>query len=161
MNAGRGKIQHKTIGDYVVWVETLSNNTIKRYSKEQCEFRHRDSIFKNNGDIVLSACFNFPAQSSVISEELKAERIQFCKKKQDNSAANFGSVFRESSEVLMNITRQLQIGTAKVHFSRKTNNWLLKEKGGTYKEALSAIEKVEKLHRFFKKDIQREVIVWD
>ena len=160
MNAGRGKQYHKCISDYIVSVQVLQNGELSELAKEECEFTHRSSKFKNTSSIVVSAIFEFPAMSVEESSKAKKERIALCREKQDNSAPNFGSVFMECDRHIMAVAKKLKIGNKKAHFSGKTENWIVKEKGGTFSDVESAIKKVEILHKLSGKKCQREVIVW-
>ena len=59
----------------------------------------------------------------------------------------------------MNYARKRRIG-GKVHFSGKTPNWLLNE-GGSYNDAISAIRRVERIHKLLFRKCKREVVVWE
>ena len=56
MNAGAFG---KTISDYIVEVETLSDGKIKRYYKDECKFSYRTSRFKGKKETIVSATFSF------------------------------------------------------------------------------------------------------
>ena len=86
-------------------------------------------------------------------------KMEHFRVKQDASFPNFGSVFRQSNYTIMKIVKRLAIGN-RVHFSRKTANWIINE-GGNYSDAIKAVKKVELLHRLLRKRIVREVIVWE
>ncbi len=159
MNAGRGKKYNQTISDYIISVDILRDGAPMTLNKEACGFAHRESVFKNSGDIVTGCTFRFPQMSNEESERRKKERIELCKKVQDASKPNFGSVFCESNPRIMEYSRKRKIG-GKVHFSGKTANWIINE-GGSFEDALSAIRRVEFLHRLFFRKCRREVIVWE
>ena len=159
MNAGRGKKYNQTISDYILSVDVLREGKLITIQKDECGFSHRDSVFKNSADLVLGCVFKFPLMDTAESDKRKKERIELCKEVQDASRPNFGTVFRESDPKIMNIVKQKQIGT-NVHFSGKTQNWILNE-GGNFDDAISAIKKVEFLHKLAFKKCSREVIVWD
>ena len=159
MNAGRGKQHHQSISDHVVSVDVVRNGQVITLSKKKCEFSYRNSVLKNNSDIILSCILQFPEMSAEESTARKEERIELCRKKQDTSKPNFGSVFCESNARIMNYAKKHKLG-AKVHFSGKTPNWIVNE-GGTFEDALTAIKKVELLHKLFFKKCKREVIVWE
>jgi len=53
-NAGWSK-NEKNIGDLVKNVIVLRNNLQIKISQKQCKFNYRDSIFKHNNDVILSA----------------------------------------------------------------------------------------------------------
>jgi UDP-N-acetylenolpyruvoylglucosamine reductase len=129
--------------------------------KKDCEFSYRNSIFKNSNLIVVSAIFNFPKMSKEESNKAKEDRIELCKKVQDNSAPNFGTTFMEYNLKIMKLAKIMGIGNSAVHFSKKTSNWLLNCNNGNYKDATSAIKKIEKWHKIFGKKCKLEVIVWE
>lgn len=161
MNAGRGRKYNKSISDYILSVDVLYHGEIVTLYKEQCNFGHRSSIFQEGGYVILSAHMRFPAQDKELSRQLKNRRIQFCKEFQDNTLPNFGSVFSQSSGLIMKIIQRIGFGNKHVHFSKKTENWILKEKNATFTDVINVIQKVEKIHNLFRKKIKREVIIWN
>lgn len=162
MNAGRGRQYNQAISDYVTRVTVLKEGKIAEISKAECNFAYRNSKFKNNEDyIIIAADFLFPKQSKEESCKLRKERIEFCKKNQDNSAPNFGTVFMDADRRIMKLTKRLRVGKGAVKFSGKTANWILNMGDGSYKEAISAIKKVERLHYLFGKKCKTEVIKWE
>lgn len=160
MNAGRGRQYNTSISDFIISVDVLTNGIIKTFTKEECMFGYRNSIFKNSKVIITSVVFQFPKMSLEESGKLKKERIELCRNVQDNSAPNFGSVFYECNSAIMKWVKFLGISNNKVSFSKKTGNWLL-NKGGTYNDVMACIRKVELLHSILKKECKREVIVID
>lgn len=159
MNAGRGKQYNQTISDYIVSVDIIRNEELITLSKEECNFSHRNSVFKNSKDIVVGCVLKFPEMSIEEASARKKERIELCKQKQDASKPNFGSVFCEQDARIIKYAKKHKIG-GKVHFSEKTSNWIIND-GGTFKDALAAIKKVELLHKLYFKKCKREVIVWE
>lgn len=174
MNAGRGKAFNCTIADHIVSVEVLcledtkfgGRGEVAELSKDECCFDYRNSIFHSNSFLILSAKFKFPEMSAEESAKRRKERLDLCREKQDNSKPNFGSVFCEANPKLMKLVRKLQLGDKDgVHFSGKTNNWLLNSKGkksekGSFDKALKLIEKVKMFHKLFRKPCKPEVIIW-
>lgn len=158
MNAGRGKQYHQTISDYVVSVDVLRGGQIVTIPVDACGFGHRQSVFQGSGDLIVSCLFKFPPMSEKESEAGKKERLDLCRRVQDTSAPNFGTVFCESNPRIMEWARKRRIGK-KVHFSGKTKNWIINE-GGTFRDAVSAIRKVERIHRLLFKKCRREVVLW-
>lgn len=55
MNAGA--FGH-TISDYITEVETISNGKIRKYYKGECGFKYRNSKFRTNNEVVVSATFD-------------------------------------------------------------------------------------------------------
>lgn len=159
MNAGRGKNYHRTISDYIVSVDVLRGGKTVTLTRSECAFSHRSSCFKNSTDIVLGCLFDFPGMTQEETASLKKERLELCKKKQDTSRPNFGSVFCEKNDRIMRYVQKHETG-GKVHFSKKTPNWIIND-GGSFKEAVGAIKKVELMHRLLFRKCVREVVVWE
>lgn len=160
MNAGRGRQFNQTIADYLISADVVRNGEVVTVPKEECGFSHRDSVFKQNGDLIISALFQFPEVSVEDSQAAKQQRLEYCKEKQDASKPNFGSVFSEQDPKVMAFVKKFARGRGKVHFSAKTSNWIVNE-GGTYEEAVKAIKKAESLHKTAGKKCRREVIIWE
>lgn len=161
MNAGTGKKRNKSISDYIISVEVIKDGKIVTLEREECEFSYRDSFFKRHADaIVASVLFRFPPISLEESSRAKEEKMKYYKEKQDPSYPNFGSVFREANYYILLVVKKLKIG-GKVHFSGKTVNWMLNDKHGTYRDAVTAIRKVEILHKLMGQKSVREVITWE
>lgn len=160
MNAGRGKSYNKSISDYIVEIEVYYKEEVKRLKKHECSFSYRDSIFKGGDYVILSVVFKFPRMSKEESSRLKQERLALCRKQQDNSAQNFGSVFCECNDRIMGLVSKIKLQSGNVFFSSKTRNWLL-NKGGTYSDVINVMKKVEKIHKIFGKKINREIVIWN
>ena len=161
MNAGRGKNYNKCISDFIVSVKVLYNNHIFWMNKDECLFRYRSSIFKQSGYLVLEAKMKFDVVSLEESNRLRKERLDLCKRVQDNSRPNFGSVFSTSNSLVMSLMQNPFFGKkGGIMFSTKTKNWLLNS-DGTFDDAIFLLNKVEKIHRYIKKPCEREVIVWE
>lgn len=161
MNAGRGRVYQQSISDYINSVEVLKDGSIITINKNECLFDYRTSIFKNEKMIVLSCVFCFPEMDKSETEKLKKERITLCREKQDNSAPNFGTVFSKCDSRIMKFVKKVKMGGKHTHFSGKTENWIINQKGGSYSEAVSAIKKAESIHKILGKKCEREVIVWE
>lgn len=149
-----------SISDYLVSVDVYTEGGIKRFYREECAFSYRDSLFKQGDKIILSAVFCFPKTIRESSQYRIWKRKNDCKKKQDHSNPNFGSVFKVSSPRIMRTVKRFGVNSGDCYFSRKTTNWLLSNEG-TYGQAIEAIERVEKIHHLFGQSCEREVVVWD
>lgn len=162
MNAGRGKKHNKSISDYIEKVEYIENGTLKEFSKEDCCFSYRKSIFQSDPQkIITGVYFNFGPMKISESKKRIKERIKMCKEKQDMSNANFGTVFSESNKYIIKLMKFIKIGNKKgITFSKKTSNWMLNNGNGTYKEAEFLINFVKKLHKIFNKKCELEVRIW-
>lgn len=159
MNAGRGKAYNKTISDYIKKVKVLHAGQIITYTKEECQFSHRTSIFKGTNDIIMEVTFCFEKEEKNELEKRRMERISLHKEKQDMSFPNFGTVFQEADGRILRLICKWPIHSGKVHYSSKTANWLLNE-GGTFQDAMRKIDKVKKIHHILGKQIKEEVVIW-
>lgn len=162
MNAGGGIEQGCAISDYIVSVKYLDNGQVKVLSREECDFKHRNSIFRKNTDwIILEVTFQFKRCHRDELKNKRIERIEYCKKYQDASKPNFGSVFSESNPYVMEFIRRISKKTNKsVHYSSKSANWLINEGDGSFDEAMRCITYVKKIHKLFKLKCKEEVIIW-
>lgn len=160
MNAGRGRSYHQCISDYIQEVKVLRNQEVIWIKKDECGFRYRDSVFKNSNDLVLEIKMKFDSIPVEEAEKARKERIALCKRVQDNSKPNFGSVFSESNNSIMNLMRKLVFGKkGGVMYSPKTKNWLLND-NGSFDEALGLIKRAELFHKIAHKPCKREIVVW-
>lgn len=148
------------ISDYLISVEVYNGERNETLDKDECGFGYRTSRFQTDTIIILSATFAFPPQSSQESARRVNARRERCKRLQDPSAPNFGSVFRASSRKLMNYVKKLGWSENGCSFSKKTSNWMLNA-GGTYSDAITLIARVERLHKLFGKPCDPEVRIWD
>jgi len=162
MNAGRGKKHNKCISDFILEVDYLENGEIKTLSREDCCFSYRSSVFQRmNHVIIIGATFQFAKISQEESMTAINERIELCKRVQDMSYPNFGTVFCESNKYIIRIAKILNWGYKDgVAYSSKTANWLLNREKGTFVQAVSLIKRMEKVHRIFRQNCRSEVIIW-
>lgn len=144
MNAGRGEIANRNISDHVVNVEVLHEGRIKTFSRRQCRFGYRKSIFQTMSQpIVLSAELRLNRMDVAEAKQLLIDRIQFCKEKQDNTAPNAGSVFRYGFELGQELKDTSEGGAS---FSSKTTNWILNRGGSSASDVKRLIEMAKRAH---------------
>ncbi|ODM28013.1 hypothetical protein A7W90_00695 [Clostridium sp. Bc-iso-3] len=161
MNAGRGYRHNKSISDYIVSVDVIENRQIKTIQRDFLDFKYRYSSFQDDNKIIVGAKFKFPQCSIEETSRLRDERIKYCKKEQDNSAANFGSVFCVANPKIMKLVSKLGLGHKDgVHFSKKTPNWILNEGNGNFRDVIRLIEIVQKIHKFTHQECRLEVNIW-
>ncbi|MBQ9983312.1 MAG: FAD-binding protein [Lachnospiraceae bacterium] len=162
MNAGRGRKHNQTISDYIVEVEVWQDGQVRKMSKQECQFSHRNSIFKHQNMVILSVVFQFlPEEKELLVEKRKA-RIEYSKNLQDNSRYNFGSVFCSCNNIAMRMIKRFQFcKKGEISFSKKTSNWLLNKGNGTFREAMTVMNKAERLNRLLGTKAEKEVIIWE
>lgn len=165
MNAGRGKKDAKApaISDYVVSVDILDNGIRRSLTREECSFSYRESVFQRMEKcVILGGLFQFPEMTSTESAALIRERIALCRNTQDMTAPNFGSVFCTFNPRILRMVRKVGFGSKKgCHFSTKTANWMLHEKGGSFRQAVSCINTIKTLHKLAGKKCETEVRIWE
>ncbi len=161
MNAGRGRGANQQISDYLLSVDVLEAGEVKTYQKEDCGFSYRTSVFHEKECIILSAVFLFPELLAEEGKRLQKERLELCKKFQDNSYPNAGTTFSLSDPRIMDMIKKTSSKKKKgVHFSRKCTNWLQNRGGGTFRQAIKELKKVQRLHKLFGKEFQLEYKIW-
>jgi len=162
MNAGRGRKHNQTISDYVVEVEIWQDGEVRKLSKGECQFSHRNSIFKHQNMVILGVVFQFLPEQKEILEEKRKARIEYSKNLQDNSKYNFGSVFCNCNNVAMRMIKRFQLcKKGEIAFSKKTSNWLLNQGDGSFQDAIKVLNKAERLNRLFGTNAEKEVIIWE
>lgn len=85
----------RTISDIVEKVKVLNpaNLAIETYSKEDCQFAYRDSIFKKNKKIILEAALNLRRIKNRKELQEKIKRIKEIRKKHPSRRCA-GSIFK-------------------------------------------------------------------
>lgn len=160
MNAGRGESYKKSIADYILSVKAYHEGKIVWINKQDCGFGYRHSIFKDSNYIILSSEFCFEKIDSDKAKKLCVERINLCKKIQDNSLPNFGTVFCVSDPRIMKLMMtSLFRKQGQVRFSKKTPNWMLNDRG-RFQDAIRLLHRVQNIHKIFKKECRTEVVIW-
>lgn len=165
MNAGTGKDQGLSISDHIVSVTVLELKSMKviTLSKEQCNFTHRNSLFKNNGDYIILSCdFIFHEQPLEESKRLCDAKREYTKKYHDTALPNFGSVFSVFNPYLLAVVSKLQLGDKNgIHFSGKTMNWIVNSNMcNSSKKAFQIIGTVKKMHKLCFQKCKVEVVMW-
>ena len=160
MNAGRGSSDGRCISDYIESVTALHGGEVKTLDRAECGFSYRNSVFKNGEYLILSVKFRFKSGTAEEFEAGIKERLDHCKQHQDASKPNFGTVFCKADNRVMRFVAKLDKNARGVHFSQKTRNWLINE-NGTFKQAISRIKRVKRLHRLIFKKCKTEVIIWN
>lgn len=163
MNAGRGKKYNMSISDYLLEVDVLRQGKFYTIDKKNCGFSYRTSIFQNMPDcIIVGARFRFPKISEEESAVKIQERINLCKKNQDMSAPNFGTVFCESNKYIMTLVKKFHPGYENgCSYSSKTANWMLRGEKGTYEQAIRLLNKVKRWHSLLGQECRTEIRIWN
>lgn len=147
MNAGRGRVYHQQISDWLQSVEYLDLNDmhVKTLDVDKSKWTYRHSPFHEMKAVILSATFKM--QKSSI-EEVAAriqERKDTVKANQEANKPSCGSVFNKENKYLMRLLRGKRIGGA--HFSKKTNNWICNDLNGTASDVIALMEWAQNWHK--------------
>lgn len=147
MNAGRGKIHHQQISD---WLESityldLTDMQVKRMAVDKTQWSYRCSPFHQMKIVILSATFRMkPSSVDEVAAEIK-KRIDTVKVSQEGNKPSCGSVFNKNNKYIMRLLRGKRIGGA--CFSKKTNNWICNDKNGSADDVIALIEFAKKWHK--------------
>lgn len=161
MNAGIGG-KEKTllnISEFIYRVKVLNVNTriIEWFSREQCQFEHRKSIFHNNEYIILGAEIVLKNQDKKSSEARIQKRIEYCKKNQEWEQGCFGTCFSIASYRVLKLAKMIMRKSGQIHFGKNNCNWLVNHGNGTYKDAIKLINLCFFLHKITFRKIELEV----
>lgn len=129
-NAGRGEAFNLSIGQHVESVRVFDGNIVRRITRDECCFAHRQSIFQQRPNwVILGGTFRFDRQSPDITKRLLRERMDHVAKVQDRSHPNAGSVFKCGYKVDL---RGVRVRGAL--FSSMTPNWIINDRGATSRD---------------------------
>jgi len=161
-NAGRYRTHNLQISDFIIKVKVydMQVDAIRFLSKEECRFKYRYSVFKENRNyIVLGAYFSLPDQISHIGVKKKKERIALVDKYQDAKQYSCGAIFSRCNPILIRLVKGVRFGGAK--FSLKTRNWIINEGTATATDVLRLVKFIVSLHKVFLCKFELEVEIWE
>ncbi|MBQ1898912.1 MAG: FAD-binding protein [Ruminococcus sp.] len=170
MNAGIGRESAPlfTISEFVDSVRALDLKTGETVTltAEECRFGHRTSVFKNGQYIILGAQITCRATDRDDAASRIQKRREHCHKSFEYGKGCFGSCFmRFKGPILRTLSALYKKGilkySGKVRFANNNANWLVNEGGGTYKDAMTIINRCKKLHKLAFQKLECEVIIWD
>lgn len=170
MNAGIGRESAPlfTISEFVDSVRALDLKTGETVTltAEECRFGHRTSVFKNGQYIILGAQITCRATDRDDAASRIQKRREDCHKSFEYGKGCFGSCFmRFKGPILRTLSALYKKGilkySGKVRFANNNANWLVNEGGGTYKDAMTIINRCKKLHKLAFQKLECEVIIWD
>lgn len=170
MNAGIGRESAPlfTISEFVDSVRALDLKTGETVTltAEECRFGHRTSVFKDGQYIILGAQITCRATDRDDAASRIQKRREHCHKSFEYGKGCFGSCFmRFKGPILRTLSALYKKGilkySGKVRFANNNANWLVNEGGGTYKDAMTIINRCKKLHKLAFQKLECEVIIWD
>jgi UDP-N-acetylmuramate dehydrogenase len=151
-----------SIGDFVESVEILDKNLkIKKYTKKQCKFAYRESIFKHNNEIILSVVLKLKKGNSEknkeIIKQIFKERTQKIPK-----GYSAGCIFKNSDKYSAGYLidecglKGKKIGRAEI--SKKHSNFIINLGNAQANDVLKLIKLVkQKVRQKFKISLEEEI----
>ena len=131
--------------DFVSEVTSLKGGTLIRRDKAHCRFAYRDSVFKNNGEIIVSAKFHFPKRKH---GDVRPE--EFLKRRQSvqPTGRSCGSVFMNpQGDYAGRLIEQAGLkgySVGKASVSVKHANFIVTEEGATATDVYRLIDNVKR-----------------
>lgn len=161
MNAGRGRIHHQQISDWLESVEylDLTDMQVKTMRVDKSQWTYRCSPFHEMKSVILSATFRMKKSSvDEVAVEIQ-KRKDTVKESQEGNKPSCGSVFNKNNKYIMRFLRGKRIGGA--CFSKKTNNWISNDKNGTADDVIALMRYAQKMHRLFCQKCNLEIKIFE
>ncbi len=163
---GNAGCNGSTISDNLISVTYLENNELKEISKENCDFKYRNSIFKGDKNkIVISAKFKLNNGNKEELISIIKEKLIKRKNSQPLEYPNAGSVFKNpendyAGRLIEGVgLKGFNIGGAFI--SDKHANFIINKNNATKKDIVDLInliqDKVEKNYNI-KLELEQEII---
>lgn len=149
-NAGLPSLEKSCIGDWVKTVTVFREDKIIVLDKSACQFNYRDSIFKHNSDIILSAVFELTkGEHEPIMN--RVNKFMGSRKTQPYSSPSCGCIFTNYKITDPELIRQTFAGDEKIEeFIKKGQipaGWLI-EKADLKGKVLGGVQVSEKHANF-------------
>lgn len=163
---GNAGCNGSTISDNLISVTYLENNELKEISKENCDFKYRNSIFKGDKNkIVISAKFKLNNGNKEELISIIKEKLIKRKNSQPLEYPNAGSVFKNpendyAGRLIESVgLKGFNIGGAFI--SDKHANFIINKNNATKKDIVDLInliqDKIEKNYNI-KLELEQEII---
>ena len=160
MNAGRGRMHHQQISDWLESVEylDLTDLQIKTMLVDKSQWTYRCSPFHQMKAVILSATFRMKKTSVGEVVAKIQERKDMVKVSQEGYKPSCGSVFNLNNRYIMRLLRGKRIGGA--CYSKKTNNWISNDHDGTADDVIALIDVAKRWHRAFFQKCNLEIKIF-
>lgn len=158
MNAGA--FNHE-ISENIIEVESVSDGKLVKRFKEDCQFKYRESIFNKNGEIILSATFEFK-EGNVNTINEKIQSVLAVRKTFQPTGKSLGCVFKNpkkfSAGQLIDALglKGYKIGGASI--SEKHGNFIVTDSTATATDVVELINYIkEKVYKAFNIKLEEEI----
>ncbi len=163
MNAGRGGDQRQSISDYLTEITYLNcdTNEVQTEGVDKSKFGHHISPYQNMNCVILSCKLILKKQSLEETNSLIKKRLDLCKKIQDTSKPNCGSVFSKGNKYIFKLFQLLGTKSGGAKFSKKTSDWIINTGGATATDVKRLVAKMIRAHKFIGADYKVEYKFFD
>lgn len=163
MNAGRGGDKRQSISDFLTEVTYLDcdTNEIRTEGVDKSKYGHHNSPYQNMNCVILSCKVKLKKQSSEETESLIKERLDLCKRIQDTSKPNCGSVFSKGNKYIFKLFQVLGTRSGNAMFSKKTSDWIINTGGATATDIKKLVTKMTRAHKLIGADYKVEYKFFD
>ena len=136
-----------SISDRVISVKVYEDGTIKEYSKDECGFGYRDSVFKNKNCIILSVKFKVNKCNKSEIDYCITKGLRDKKEKQPVSSFSFGCTFKNIGNIsswkyIKEVEKLIKQGE-NVCISDKHASFIINRGEGSIKEVYNLIESIK------------------
>jgi len=120
------------IADHIIGVEIMRGSEQFILDNLQCDFKYRDSIFKHNNDLIISAEFRLVKSLKVESKNIIKEILEKRKDGQPLECPSAGCVFKN---ILINSENQEQVNNINdlpvkfLEYKKIPTAWLIEQAG--------------------------------
>lgn len=145
MNAG---IKDLSISDYINYVITINKEgKLKKYKCIDCNFTYRNSIFKENKELILLACLKIEnIKKEIIIKDIKNELL-YRKNIQGYNKYSCGSLFVNTKDYmsyqLINKLKLNNLDVNGISYSNKHSNILINKGNGTNSDVIVFINTIK------------------
>jgi len=119
----------QTISDHILKVKTFNGKIIKWYTKTDCKFSYRDSIFKKKNETILEAEFEFEKGVSEFMKKVSLDIIAMRSQKYPPGIKCPGSFFKNIIADELSASVLNKIAKEKIVYGKIPAGYLMQEVG--------------------------------
>lgn len=144
---GNAGVKDLSIGDKIISVKVLEDGIIKEYSKEECDFGYRDSIFKRKNCVILSAKLRIDAVNKSIIDYCIRDTLKYRKEKQPIGQCTCGCVFKNVNDIsawkYVKLVENSVFESEKAFISDKHASFIVNGDNASFKDVYNLIESIK------------------